>query len=158
MQKPAIPEKFHALVKTLGAEGKSNRDISAHLGTLGIKASYKAVGRLRQEQREEQSAIAKEVVREQLAPTLTADVKRLEKLVARAMNRIRGRGPDGAPDDDAFCKLAEQARKLIDTKLKYSGAADEGPPLNADLSKLSKADLERVAAGDFAPIEGGSAS
>jgi triphosphoribosyl-dephospho-CoA synthetase len=158
MQKPSIPDKYHELVRRLGSEGKSNRAIAAHLGTLGIKTTHAAVGRIRQEQREEQSAIAKEVVREQLAPTLTADVKRLERLVRNAMRRVAGRGPNARPDDDAFCRLAEQARKLIDTKLKYSGAGDEGPPLNADLSKLSEADLERVAAGDFGPLTGGRAS
>lgn len=158
MASRSIPEKFHELVFELGSSGKSNRAIADHLGTLGIKTTHAAVGRLRRERREERSEIAKEVVREQLAPTLTADVRRLERLVKAAMNRVRGKGPNSRPDDDAFCKLAEQARKLIDTKLKYSGAADEGPPLNADLSKLTEAELERVAAGDFTPLEGGSAS
>ncbi len=122
MSKLAIPPEKHALVLDLAGQGKSTRQISDHLGTLGIKASYKAVGRLLQELRKERSEVARAVVREELSTTLTADIRRLERLVKQAMSRIR-KGADGKkPDPDTWCRLAEQARKLIETKLKHSGA------------------------------------
>jgi hypothetical protein len=119
VSKTAIPPEKHELVLELAGQGKSTRQISEHLGTVGIKASYKAVGRLLQELRAQRAEVAKAVVREELSTTLTADVRRLERLVKKTLARIR-KGVDA----DTFCKLAEQARKLIETKLKHSGAAE----------------------------------
>jgi len=115
----AIPEKFRKLVLELAASGKSTREISAHLVTVGVTASHNAVAKLLRHAREERSEVAKVVVREELASTLTADIGRLEHLVRNTMDRIVG-----AESNDVYCKLAEQARKIIETKLKYSGAAE----------------------------------
>lgn len=117
MGKAAIPDKFHKTVLELAGQGKSTRAISAHLGTLGVTASHVAVGRLLQTFRTERAEVAKVVVREELATTLTADIRRLERLVKRTLARIRR-----TTADDAYCRLVEQVRKLIETKLKHSGA------------------------------------
>lgn len=117
MRPPAIPENQHALVLKLASEGKSTRAISAHLVTLGVTASHNAVAKLLKQLRTERADIAKAVVREELSTTLTADVRRLERLVKKTLAKIRK-----CTNDDLYCRLVEQCRKLIDTKLKHSGA------------------------------------
>jgi hypothetical protein len=119
MSARAIPEEKHQLVLDLASQGKSTRQISEHLGKVGIRASHKAVGGLLRELRRERADVAKAVVREELSTTLTADVRRLERLVRKTLARIRK-----ATDDDTYCRLVEQTRKLIETKLKHSGAGE----------------------------------
>jgi len=77
------------------------------------------VNRLLKQLRSERAEVAKAVVREELSTTLTADVRRLERLVKMGFARIRK-----GVNNDTFCKLSEQIRKDIETKLKHSGAAE----------------------------------
>jgi transposase len=119
MSAPAIPAEKYQLLLDLASQGKSTRQIAEHLGTGGIRASHKTVGRVLRELRKERAEVAKAVVREELATTLTADVRRLERLVRMGFARIRK-----GVDNDTFCRLSDQIRKDIETKLKHSGAAE----------------------------------
>lgn len=117
MRPHAIPERLHREVLQLAGEGKSTRAISAHLVTLGVTASHNAVAKLLKQLRSDRAEVAKAVVREELSTTLAVDVRRLERLVKKLLARIQK-----SPANLELCKLAEQVRKLIDTKLHYSGA------------------------------------
>lgn len=147
--KSAVPEKYHCLVRQWASEGKSAREISAQLGTIGVKASHTAVLRLLRESKAERAEVAKAVVREELSTTLTADIRRLERLVKKTIARIRKN-----PDNDAYCKLAEQTRKLIETKLKYSGADEADPFVDLDVTVMTDEQLDRLIRGDTVEVAG----
>ena len=121
MPATAIPTNLHSAILEKAGEGKGTRVIAEWLKEEhDIAANFTTVARLLNKLRAERSDIAKVVVREYLAPSLTNDLQYLEKLRQRIDERICGN-----PDDKTLCKLAAEARKIIETKLKYSGADDD---------------------------------
>lgn len=50
-------------------------------------------------------------------------MRRLERLVRKTLARIRK-----SKDDETYCRLVEQTRKLIETKLRHSGAGEADEP------------------------------
>lgn len=138
-----IPEKLHQIVLDLAGEGKSSRAIAEQLGAEhGHKTTYSTVARLLKELRKDRADIAKAVVREELAPALTRDLRRLERFAKRCANRAHRCG-----DDIVFAKLVDELRKITETKLKFSGANEPDvplAPLNIDFSNMSDAELKDI--------------
>jgi len=132
MRPLAIPAELHGFVLAKAGSGKGSVDIARALQTEhGLKVSAKTVERLLRRIRKVRAEVTKAVVREALAPGLTRDIQRLEQLVRKTMRRI-----PGAADDFAYCKLVEQVRKLVETKLHYSGADQpDDSGMTADVAK-----------------------
>lgn len=118
MASRGIPDNLHEIVLDLAGKGKSSRAIADELGTFhGCKTTHTAVQRLLKELRKDRAEVAKAVVREELAPALTNDLRRLERLAKRCANRAAR-----CTDDVVFTKLVDELRKITETKLKFSGA------------------------------------
>jgi len=131
MRPPAIPPKLEPAVLEKAGEGLSSRAISAWLlDEHGVTASYKAVSRLLERTRDERADVAKVVVRERLQKELPSDLDELEALRVRARGiEDAAKGNPDAADPEArrgnpglALKAIEAQRRVLDTKLHYSGA------------------------------------
>jgi hypothetical protein len=102
------------------ALGWPTRKIAEWLGTEhGIRVSFQAVAQMLEKTRDERADIAKTVVREKLAAQLCPDLDILGKWLAK----LDAVAEDlGVSDPELLLKYVEQIRKIIDTKLHYSGA------------------------------------
>ena len=118
MAAKTIPENIQEIILDLAGKGKSVRAIADALVTLhGYKTSHMAVQRCLKELRQGRAEVAKAVVREELAPVLTNDLRRLERFAKKCANRAAR-----CADDVVFTKLVDELRKITETKLKFSGA------------------------------------
>jgi len=136
-----IAEIHEQFVLDLAAHGKSTREIAAALAERGCNTTHVSVSRWLKKRRAERADVAKVVVREQLAKTLTGDLDRLETIrrqVAAKASRISKK----PRQTFAWIKLKELEVKIIDRKLHYSGADDPGDEATATLAGLF-AELER---------------
>lgn len=132
MRPLSIPAELHGFVLQKAGSGKGSAEIAKALQTEhGLTVSPKTVERLLRRIRKSRAEVTKAVVREALAPGLSRDIQRLEQLVRKTLKRL-----GGAADDLAYCKLVEQVRKLIDTKLHYAGADQpDDSGMTADVAK-----------------------
>lgn len=117
----SIPPDLEPLVLQQAGKGLTTRQIASWLkSSHSIDTTYKTVAKLLARTRTARADVAKVVLREKLGSSLTTDIDRLEMLAAEAVIRA-----GKCLDDEVWCKLAEQVRKITDTKLQYSGAGQD---------------------------------
>lgn len=131
MSAKAIPERFEADVLTLAGDGQTTRQIASWLAARGVKVSKSSVANLLKARRTERSEVAKTVVREKLAATLTPDLdiigKHIDILDGKAI--ALAKAAKNVRLIPLWLATVEQLRKMIDMRLRYSGAGepdDEG--------------------------------
>lgn len=116
-----IPEKHHGEILDMLSSGKSTREIAEHLECEhGIKVHFTNVARLCRKFRKERTEISKAVLRETIGSNLTRDLLRLENLSKNLLRRLKK-----CTDDSVAIRLIEELRRLVETKLKYSGADEK---------------------------------
>ena len=145
----AIPSTLHGQILDKAGEGLGVRAITEWLlEAHGVKSNRTTVSQLLKGLKADRAVIATAVVREELSTTLTADIHRLERLIKKTLAKVRRE-----EDVGMYCRLVDQTRKLIETKLRYSGAADgedKQPAANADsplmlaMSRLRAEDIEAM--------------
>lgn len=135
MDQGNIPSALESEILEKAGQGWSTRRISEWLGSeKGVKASKSAVARLLVKTREFRADVAKAVVAEELRPSLTSDIRRLEELRADLAKRAAGLlQEDGKklPRDNhtLYLKTLALELRVIDRKLRASGIDPEGVPL-----------------------------
>ena len=139
MARPSkIPEKLYPVILEWAGEGVSVRTIADKLWEQHhVHVSYGAVQRMLEARRKERGAVIQAVAQEKLAPQVTGDIDRLEAHAARMHSiltmwgeRIEQATKDKMPLEDnpelphplAYTKMMEQLRKVLETKLEFSGA------------------------------------
>ena len=112
----------------------------------GVDLTVSAVTKLTRTEQKERSGDAKAVVRSSLAKSLPADLAFLQRIV-RDYQRLYARqlkvalaDPDGLSNEPLH-RLVEQARKLIETSLKFSGADQPDVQINDLAALLAKVKL-----------------
>lgn len=143
-----IPHDKHPEILRRAGAGETSDQIAAWLATEGIKVSGRAIRDLLARSRQERGDTAKVVVREELAKSLTGDLHELEQVRLRAVALEQaampqagknGRKTKGNPG--IALKALELQRKVLDTKLHYSGADEpDAAATLADLLPLAMKD------------------
>jgi hypothetical protein len=137
----AIPPDLESELLAKAASGHTTRQLSAWLlEAHAVDASHAAVARLLAKHRDARADIAKSVVRENLARTLTTDLDVLAKHVAK-LDALADRSADGEPE--FYLKAVEQLRKLVDTRLHYAGA-DQPDTQSDELASLGERAARRL--------------
>lgn len=128
---PNIPASLEEAVLSKASAGWGCRQISEWLAKEhNVTASYVTVSRWLKRRRNERADIAKAVVREKIAGSVTRDVDRLELFVKKAM-RIAKKNEH---DPIVWAKVAEQVRKFTEAKLKACGLDQDDEPAKAKAS------------------------
>ena len=173
-----IPPDAEPGIYARAGEGKTLAEICEWLHkTHGVRVSPTAIRKKLAKRRKEREVVAKAVVREVIAKTVTTDLDvlakqqgRLAKLATRHFNRAlkneQGEFERKSPTE-LYCLVVEQLRKVAETKLHFSGA-DAPDDAFADI-RAAEARLARGMAGvrarlkesgvplpDDAPGEGGA--
>lgn len=139
-----IPPNLQTELVARATEGWSSQQIADWLKTEhGVDVSHAAVRKRLAATRTDRAEAAKLVVRETLSRTLGEDIRCLDELRIEAVRRCKA-----APDDKTWALLADQARKLIDTKLHYSGADQPDDPKLSGLADFLGTVLRAESAGD----------
>lgn len=137
----AIPRELESAVITKAGQGLTTRELSAWLlSEHKVKASHVAVANLLARTRTERADAAKAIVRTELAKTLPTDLAIITKHILR-LDRIA----DECTDLVEYRRNVEQLRKLIDTKLHYSGA-DQPDESMAEIAAIGQRVASRLAA------------
>lgn len=112
----------------------------------GVEMTVSAVTKLTRAEQAARSGDAKAIVRGSLAKSLPADLAFLQRIV-RDYQRLYSRqlrialaDPDGLSNEPLH-RLVEQARKLIETSLKFSGADSPDIQITDLAALLAKAKL-----------------
>ncbi len=134
----SIPEKLRDEVLRRSGEGQSTRAIAAWLkADHGGSGDHTQVSRFLKSARKGREEATRSIVHEHIGKTVPGDLDALDARIAGAV-RVADRlqadmdkaiEADGDLDPsvlDLLIKASEMLRKLIDTKLKYSGAKDSG--------------------------------
>ena len=106
----------------------STRQVSAILNEQGIKLSNVSIAKIVNEHRRERAGNTKEAVQEQIIKTVMTDLEILEDM-RNQLNDFR-RSPELRISEKLLC--IDRLNKVIDTRLKYSGAGDPDKNNNAD--------------------------
>lgn len=141
-----IPTEKHAEILRRAATGESSDAIAAWLTLEGIEVTGRSIRKMLEKRRTERADVTKAIVRDELGKTLTADLSEMDDLLRRARAIEDAVAPgvdeDGRPtkgDPALALKAIEQQRKIIDTRLHYSGAGepDAGASTLGDLMALA---------------------
>lgn len=108
----------------------SSRKIAEQLNNQGIKLSYVTIGKIINEQRKERAEQTKETVNEHIKHTLTTDLDILQNMRDEIYNMFQDHNL--RPSERLMC--ADRVNKVIDTRLKYSGASEGGANGNISVS------------------------
>src|SRR3990167_4247151 len=132
----AIPPASESEVLAKAGEGWTTRRISQWLkDEKGIEASHATVAKLLAKARSFRADVAKVVVREELGKTLLTDLEHLEAIRADLAERakecllpadVNGQRIVNPMAFTAYLKTRELEVKVIDRKLHYAGADEEG--------------------------------
>ncbi|WP_094603452.1 hypothetical protein SPSIL_015070 [Sporomusa silvacetica DSM 10669] len=116
-------------VLRLAGEGKGSREIAELLNTVkGVKISYVSVNTWLKSVRKERAETTKAVVQDKIKATVPTDLDILESIRDQLNNYRLGKDENG---DQITIKTSEKLlcidrlNKVIDTRLKYSGADDK---------------------------------
>lgn len=129
----------------LSAEGKGCRDIAKVMRDKhGLKVSHETVQRFITKRRMERADVSKAVVREALAPGLTADAERLDEIARDSMKLCRAALKQSLDGDNLlsleaaalYPKLATAAIKATEAKLKAAGLDQPDDPTSSTLASL----------------------
>ncbi|HEY0267647.1 MAG TPA: hypothetical protein VGC12_00270 [Methyloradius sp.] len=132
---PEISAQILALSAT-----HSNRQIEAILSEQGIKLSNVSIGKIVNEYRKDRAGQTKEVVNEHIKKTVITDLDILENLRDEIYSMFGDRNLRAS--ERLMC--SDRLVKVIDTRLKYSGAGDESPGSIAEELKAARERLNRA--------------
>ena len=137
-----IPPALEPSILAKAGEGRTLREIAAWLKSdHGVECSHVSVQRIVKRAKIERAEVTRAVLQEKLGKSVTTDVDRLEKH-ARQLDKMADdiyakvaadatflKGPERdeptwVDGRETYAKLAEQLRKITETKLKYSGAEE----------------------------------
>ena len=136
--KPEVIAQILALSATM-----SNRQIESYLSTQGIKVSNVSIGKVIKENRVERAEATKETINEHIKQTVTTDLDILQNTRDKLYEWFN----DDSHRISERLMCLDRLNKVIDTRLKYSGAAE--PEKNDDdFSRLSDEELEDIANGE----------
>jgi hypothetical protein len=150
----SIPESLRAEVLRRSGEGESTRAIAAWLKEAhGGSGDHTVVARFLKGARRGREETSRAIVNEHIERTLPGDLAALDARVVglvRVCERLQARidplldeenlgGEEFAVLLDLLLKATDGVRKLIDTKLKYSGAAPSKGHTIGDLLGLALA-------------------
>jgi hypothetical protein len=130
-----VTEQIASIIMGLSAT-HSIRQIQTILDSQGIKLSSATIGNLVKSNRDERAGMTKEVVTEHIKKTVTTDLEILEDM-RNQLNDLRN-SPDLKVGQKLMC--IDRLNKVIDTRLKFSGAGD--PDKDDDLGGLTDEELE----------------
>ena len=131
-----VTEQIASIIMGLSAT-HSIRQIQTVLDSQGIKLSSATIGNLIKANRDERAGMTKEVVFEHIKKTVVTDLDILEEM-RNQLNNYRS-NPELKISEQLQC--IDRLNKVIDTRLKYSGAAN--PETKADAAELSDEELEK---------------
>lgn len=131
-----VTEQIASIIMGLSAT-HSIRQIQTVLDSQGIKLSSATIGNLIKANRDERAGMTKEVVFEHIKKTVVTDLDILEEM-RNQLNNYRS-NPELKISEQLQC--IDRLNKVIDTRLKYSGAAN--PETKADAAELSDDELEK---------------
>ena len=114
--KPEVTAQIIALSATM-----SNRQIESYLGTQGVKVSNVTVGKIIKENRVERAEATKETINEHIKQTVTTDLDILQKTRDKLYEWFND---DNHRISERLMCL-DRLNKVIDTRLKYSGAEEK---------------------------------
>jgi len=130
---PEVSAQILALSATM-----SNRQIETYLSNQGIKVSNVSIGKIINEHRKERSAQTKETINEHIKQTVTTDLDILQNTRDKLHNWFN--------DDNLRISerlmVFDRLNKVIDTRLKYSGADDTSK--DDDFSKMTDEELQAI--------------
>jgi hypothetical protein len=113
-------------VSTRLQRGDSAEQVSRDLAARGIKITGHAIARRFAAKRSVQADVAKTVVREHMEKTLADDLKEIDthmRLCASVMTRALAAG-----NDELLLRAVEARRKVLDQRLRLSGADTPDTP------------------------------
>ena len=131
-----VTEQIASIIMGLSAT-HSIRQIQTVLDSQGIKLSSATIGNLIKANRDERAGMTKEVVFEHIKKTVVTDLEILEEM-RNQLNNYRS-NPELKISEQLQC--IDRLNKVIDTRLKYSGASD--PDNRAAATELSDEELEQ---------------
>lgn len=137
---PKVNDETINIIMGLSAT-HSNRKIAEILTNQGIKLSHVTIGKIVIEQRKERAGQTKEVVNEHIKKTVITDLDILENLRDEIYDMFNNK--ELRPSERLMC--SDRLVKVIDTRLKYSGAGD--PPTEDDFKNMSDEELQRIING-----------
>lgn len=134
---PKVNDETVNIIMGLSAT-HSNRKIAEILSNQGIKLSHVTIGKIVAEQRKERAGQTKEVVNEHIKRTVITDLDILENMRNQLYSWFED--PNLRISERLAC--GDRLNKVIDTRLKYSGAGDTPP--EDDFSNLTDEELQRI--------------
>ena len=108
-------------VLTMAGEGKSSREIVSILAREGIPVSQPSAIRFLNAVRRDRAAVTRAVVSEHLKDTLSTDLEILQEIRDTLLAWWRS---EGLRVSERLLVM-DRLLKVIDTRMKYSGAGDE---------------------------------
>ena len=114
--KPEVIAQILALSATM-----SNRKIESYLRTLGIKVSNVSIGKVIKENRVERAEATKETINEHIKQTVTTDLDILQNTRDKLYEWFN----DDSHRISERLMCLDRLNKVIDTRLKYSGAEED---------------------------------
>lgn len=122
---------------------QSNRQIQQTLSTQGIKLSHVTIGKIVRENRQERAEATKETINEHIKQTVTTDLDILQNTRDKLYNWFQD---DNLRISERLMCL-DRLNKVIDTRLKYSGAGEPDSNSNDDFANKTDEELEEIANG-----------
>lgn len=102
----------------------SNRQISEILSKQGIKLTHVTIGKIIKEHRTERTEATKETINEHIKQTVTTDLDILQNTRDKLYNWFK----DESLRISERLMCLDRLNKVIDTRLKYSGAGEPDKP------------------------------
>lgn len=133
---PDVAERIMALAPTM-----SCRQIAEELARDGIEISHNSVARCLRGQRKERAEQTKSIVREHIRITVPTDLEILQE-IRDQLNIWR---KDDSLRVSERLMVIDRLNKVIDTRLKFSGA---GEPDDDEFAGMSDEDLESYVNGE----------
>ena len=130
-----VTEQMASIIMGLSAT-HSIRQIQTVLDSQGIKLSSATIGNLIKANRDERAGMTQEVVFEHIKKTVVTDLDILEDM-RNQLNEYRA-NPDLKVSEKLQC--IDRLNKVIDTRLKYSGAGD--PKKDDETAEMTDEELE----------------
>ncbi|MBP2635041.1 MAG: hypothetical protein H6Q72_948 [Firmicutes bacterium] len=116
----------------------SNRQISEILSKQGINLTHVTIGKIIKENRQERTEATKETINEHIKQTVTTDLDILQNTRDKLYNWFKD---DNLRISERLMCL-DRLTKVIDTRLKYSGASEPDKP-DDKFDQMTDEELEK---------------
>ena len=133
---PEIGEHIMSLAPTM-----SNRQIAEELSKAGVSISHVSVGRFIRSQRKERAEQTKAIVQEHIRVTVPTDLEILQEI----RDQLNAWRKDANLRVSERLMVIDRLNKVIDTRLKFSGA---GEPDDDEFAGMSDKELESYVNGE----------